>query len=95
MRHLLLIGLVSVGVAGLAGCGSENSIAINTSPPPTADPDPEPGPNDQPLAGDQQVLDLINNQTNEVADPIEINGLGLVFNENADAEVYGDLLPDS
>ena len=41
------------------------------------------------------MLNLIANQTDEVSDPIEINALGLVFNENPDANVYGDLLPES
>ncbi|PWN57491.1 hypothetical protein [Abyssibacter profundi] len=101
MKQFVLIGLLTAGATALVGCGSDNSIAINTSPPvvadpdPSPDPDPDPGANDQPLAGDQQVLDLIANQTNDMAAPIDINGLGLVFNENPDANVYGNLVPDS
>jgi len=97
MRHFILSGLVAVGALALSGCGSETSIDIGADTPPAGQPDPEPdpGPNDQPLAGDQQVLNLIATQTDEVSDPIDINGLGLVFNENPDADVYGDLLPDS
>ena len=101
MRHFILVGLLAVGVLALGACGSETSINVGADeepgqmPDPDPDPDPDPGPNDQPLAGDQQVLNLIANQTDEVSDPIEISALGLVFNENPDANVYGDLLPES
>ena len=99
MRHPRLGVLLLAATLGLIGCGSDQAITINTQSPPTGAPEPDPptapGPNDQPLAGDQQVLDLIANQTNESSDPVDINALGLVFNENADAQVYGALLPDS
>lgn len=99
MRHPRLGALLLAATLGLIGCGSDQAITINTQSPPTGAPEPDPptapGPNDQPLAGDQQVLDLIANQTNESSDPVDINALGLVFNENADAQVYGQLLPDS
>lgn len=92
--HKTLLLLLMAAFA-LGGCDvfddNDDEIAGPVDPGPDPDPDPDPDP-----TGDNFndfVIDLVQNNTADDTDPVEINDLDFEFDEEEDPAAFDELFP--